>query len=79
MQDSYNNFEHWRDAVLIAAGHCETYITHEGKVNYKPKSISFADCDEDKFSHVYNNSIQAICDHWVRTEPEQLKIIMGFA
>ena len=78
MQDTFTNKEHWRDAVLIAAGYCETFITHDGKVNYKPKSISFARCDETKFSRVYNQTIQAIVDHWLTSEPDQYKLILGY-
>lgn len=78
MQDSYTNKEHWLDAVLIAAGHCETFITHDGKVNWKPKSISFVNCDETKFAKIYNNAIQAIVDRWLTSEPDQYKLILGF-
>ncbi len=78
MQDSFSNKEHWRDAVLIAAGHCDTFITHEGNVNYRPKSISFARCDDTKFSRIYNDTIQAIVDHWLKSEPDQYKLILGF-
>ena len=78
MQDSYTNKKHWRDAVLIAAGHCETYITHTGEVNYKPESISFAKCDDTKFSKIYNNAIQAIVDNWLNSEPDQYKLILGY-
>ena len=72
------NKKHWRDAVLIAAGHCETYITHTGEVNYKPESISFAQCDDTKFSKIYNNAIQAIVDNWLNSEPDQYKLILGY-
>jgi len=79
MQDSYTNDSHWRDAVLIAAGHCETFINHLGEVNYKPKSIAFVNCDETEFLRIYNDAIQAICDHWVNGEPEQIRLILEFA
>jgi len=78
MQDQFKNIKHWRDAVQIAAGHCETYITHEGKVNYKPKSVSFAHCDETEFNKVYNDAIQAICDHWLTSDADSYKLILGF-
>ena len=78
MQDSFDNIHHWRDAVQIAAGHCETFITHEGKVNYKPKSVSFAKCDETEFSQVYKNALQAICTHWVNSEADELAVILEF-
>jgi hypothetical protein len=78
MQDKFSNKEHWRDAVLIAAGHCDTFITHEGNVNYRVKSISFARCDDTKFARIYNDTIQAIVDHWLTSEPDQYKLILGF-
>jgi hypothetical protein len=78
MQDSFTNKNHWRDAVLIAAGFCDTFITHDGHVNYKPKSISFARCDETEFRRVYNLTIQAIVDHWLPSEPDQYKLILGY-
>ena len=78
MQDAYTNKEHWRDAVLIASGHCETFISHDGKVNWKPKSISFARCDETRFNRIYNQAIQAIVDHWLTSEADQYKLILGY-
>lgn len=78
MQDQYRNRDHWRDVVLIAAGHCDTFITHDGKVNYKPKSISFAKCDETEFNRIYNQTIQAIVDHFLTDEAEQYKLILGY-
>jgi len=79
MQDSFSNFEHWRAAVQIAAGHCSTIINHKGEANYIPDSISFANCDETKFQRVYDNALTAICEHWVNDEPEQIKIICEFS
>lgn len=78
MQDSYTNRKHWRSAVLIAAGHCETFITHDGQVNWKANSISFAKCDDTEFARIYNNAIQAIVDNWLTSEPDQYKLILGF-
>lgn len=78
MQDKYTNKKHWRSAVLIAAGHCTMIINHEGKVNYIPESISFAKCDETEFQKIFNNAIQAIVDHWLTSEPDQYKLILGY-
>ena len=78
MQDSFDNREHWRAAVLIAAGHCETFINHLGEVNYKPKSISFARCDETQFQRIYQDTLQAICTHWLNGEAEQIDTSLEF-
>ena len=78
MQDSYTNIKHWRHAVQVAAGHFESYIDHNGNVNYIAKSISFSKCDETEFNRVYNNAIQAIIDNWLTSDTDSYKLILGY-
>jgi len=78
MQDEFENFEHWRAAVQIAAGHCETIVTEGGKVIYIPKSVSFANCEEATFDKVYQAALTAICKHWIHEDAEQLNMILEY-
>jgi len=56
-QDSFDDFDRFRDWVQIAAGVVDTIIGDEGKVYYKIKSLSFADMDQSEFDKVYNRFI----------------------
>src|SRR5262245_42682366 len=40
-QEKYSNFEHFRKAVAIAAGHCESLVTLDGEVLQLPGSLSY--------------------------------------
>lgn len=52
-QERYDNFEHFRKAVAIAAGHVEELVTLDGEVLLQPKSISYSALDQVQFEKVF--------------------------
>ena len=56
------NFERFRDDITILAGHYEAVFDINGNVKLKPKSISFANCDEDEFERVYKGVLDVVWD-----------------
>lgn len=59
-QEKYTNFEHFRKAVQIAAGHVDELITLEGEVVYVPRSIAYDSLDEMEFGKVFGETM-AVC------------------
>jgi hypothetical protein len=59
-QEGYDNFDKFRFAVLIAAGHCEDVLLPGGLIASKPKSIDFASCSETEFEGVYEKALDAL-------------------
>ena len=64
-QDTFENREHFRLEVQITAGHFEEYITQEGKLVYRPLSISFAQMGEDEFSELYNTVLDICINNYL--------------
>lgn len=60
-QDKYTNFETFRKAVAIAAGHVEELITLDGEVLLQPRSISFDTLDEVEFTPVMAAMMTVCC------------------
>jgi len=54
-QEFYENFEWFRQATLLGAGHCDTHIDKDGNPLYKVKSISFENCKQEDFELIYDN------------------------
>lgn len=52
-QSAYTNFEHFRKAVQIAAGHVDELITLDGEVVLVPRSIDYTTLDELQFCVVF--------------------------
>ena len=61
-QEKYDNFEKFRKAVAIAAGHTEELITVDGEVLFLPKSISYDALDEVEFTKVFG-AMMNVCAH----------------
>lgn len=51
-QERYSNFESFRKAVAMAAGHCEELHTLDGEVLKLPGSLSYDALDEVEFTQV---------------------------
>ena len=47
------NFEKFRGDVIVLAGYYDVVVALNGKVQLKPKSISFAKMDEIEFNNLY--------------------------
>lgn len=56
-QERYTNFEHFRKAVQIAAGHVDELVTLDGEVVLIPKSIAYDALDEMEFSKVFGETM----------------------
>lgn len=57
-QERYTNFEHFRKAVQVAAGHVEELITLDGEVLLQPKSIAFDQLDDLGFHAVFTETMK---------------------
>lgn len=54
------NFDQFRRDVTILAGYYEASYNLKGEVRLLPKSISFANMDEDEFGALYSDTINVI-------------------
>lgn len=63
-QDQYDNFEHFRKAVIIRSGYCETFIMNDGTIVHSADSISWAKMDQSTFEDLYSKSIDAILKYY---------------
>lgn len=61
-QERYANFEHFRKAVAIAAGHVEELITLDGEILLQPKSIAYDALDQVEFQRVFAAMMTVCCD-----------------
>ncbi|MDE2107343.1 MAG: DUF1367 family protein [Patescibacteria group bacterium] len=78
-QDRYDNFEHFRKAVAIAAGHVEELVTLDGEVLLQPKSISYDALDEVEFTQV-SAAMMAVCARLLDvSEPELAAEVSRYA
>ena len=66
-QERYPSREMLSDAIKISVGHCETCALPSGSVFYRPKSISFAKCDQDKFNEFTNAVTDLVLKHFLPT------------
>jgi hypothetical protein len=56
-QDRYTNFEHFRKAVQIEAGHVDELIRLDGEIVLIPKSIAYDALDEMEFAKVFGETM----------------------
>jgi len=52
-QERYSNFEDFRKAVAIAAGHTEELVMLDGEIIRLPASLSYDTLDEIQFTQVF--------------------------
>lgn len=60
-QDQYTNFELFRKAVAIEAGHVEELIKVDGEIIFLPKSLSYDALDEVEFTKVFGAMMTVCC------------------
>lgn len=78
-QERYTNFETFRKAVAIEAGHTETLITIPGEKIDLPKSLSYDALDEIEFTQVFG-AMMTVCAAILRmTVPELEPEVSRFA
>lgn len=68
-QERYDNFEHFRKAVAIEAGHCETLLTLDGQVLQLPNSLSYDALDGADFQRVFGAMMTICCRILGTTSP----------
>ena len=54
------NFDHFRDDVLILAGHYEQTFGIDGKLKLIAKSISFSSMNQPEFEVIYNSVLDVL-------------------
>lgn len=59
-QERYSNFEDFRKAVAIAAGHTEELVTLHGEIIRLPASLSYDSLDEITFTQVFG-AMMTVC------------------
>lgn len=69
-QEKYANFEQFRKAIAIAAGHCETLVTLDGEVLELPGSLSYEALDEIEFTKVFGSMMTVCCGILGMNAPE---------
>lgn len=57
------NLDRFRKDIIILAGFYDRYIRLDGSTRIEPKSISFANMDEDEFEKLYSKTIDVILKH----------------
>src|ERR1700748_2875831 len=60
-QDMYEDFDMFRKAVAVAAGHTEEMITVDGEIIRLPKSINYDTLDEVEFTKVAGAMMTVCC------------------
>lgn len=69
-QERYTDFESFRKAVTMAAGHTEELITIHGEIIRLPKSISYDALDEVEFTQVFGAMMNVCAEILGLTAPE---------
>jgi len=60
-QDLYTDFEMFRKAVAVAAGHVDELVTVDGEVIRLPRSINYDTLDEIEFTKVAGAMMTVCC------------------
>jgi hypothetical protein len=69
-QERYANFEHFRKAVAIEAGHVEELVAIDGTIHFLPKSLNYDTLDEVEFTKVGAAMMTVCADILCVAEPE---------
>lgn len=59
-QEQYDDFEMFRKAVAVAAGHVDELVTVDGEIIRLPKSINYDTLDEIEFTKV-SGAMMTVC------------------
>lgn len=60
-QEMYSDFEQFRKAVAVAAGHVEELLTVDGEIIKLPRSINYDTLDEVEFTAVAGAMMTVCC------------------
>lgn len=72
-QERYSNFEDFRKAVAIAAGHTEELVTLHGEIVRLPASLSYDSLDEVEFTKVFA-AMMTVCSELLGVERPDLQM-----
>lgn len=78
------NRDLFRKYVIVRAGHYEPALTPTGEVRAEPKSISWANMDQEEFNRLYNDVLNVILaeflTNWKHHDVEKaVDILLGYA
>lgn len=71
-QERYSNFEDFRKAVAMAAGHTEELVTLHGEIVRLPASLSYDALDEIEFTRVFG-AMMTVCAQILGMENPELE------
>lgn len=60
-QEQYTNFDDFRKAVALAAGHSSEFVAIDGEIMRIPGSISYDALDEVEFTDVFKRMMAVCC------------------
>jgi len=69
-QERWTDFESFRKAIAIAAGHTEELVTVHGEIIRLPKSLSYDALDEVEFTQVFSAMMNVCAEILGLTAPE---------
>lgn len=71
------NFDRFRADLTILCGHYRQVIRTDGSLVIEPKSISFANMDEEEFEELYNSTINIVLERILQNyDREQLDSVI---
>jgi len=70
-QEQYNNIEHLRKDLIVSAGFYDLRYNIEGVELQEPKSISFANMDQNEFQDLYSKIIDVVVN-WLGIEKQDI-------
>jgi len=79
------SFKIFRKFCIVKAGFFEIEVTPEGNLKYEPKSIAFANMDEDEFQETYSAVLDVVLQrfltNWQSDDMDRAvqEYILGFA
>lgn len=60
------------DDLKVALGHADTYVTQDGLVYVKPKSISFEAMKQEDFNALFQSAVNKIAE-WLGNSPKEVQ------
>lgn len=60
--DRYPSTDFLSDCIKISVGHCTPFEMADGSIALIPKSISFAEMDQDQFAKFFDSVCKVVCE-----------------
>ncbi len=58
----YPSTDFLSDAIKVSVGHCTPFEMADGSIALIPKSISFAEMDQDQFAKFFDSVCRVVCE-----------------